>query len=754
MTKPIIALFILFALVINSGCENKKSNPPRPVAAGNNASGATPPVIDPSASQKLRDGNSGNDVAGGGDLDSQPEKDERKVLAPPPNSTEGPSTPGGVTTYVPSASGGAPSRRGQVASPRRFVKIESVNGTYNPNHPKEISIHADDVVMLQANEYVQTGRRVESAQSAERLKWASDIDDLCESGNDCLDKSRFETNKFGVTYYPPAKMPKTVTISVTSNADGVVGDQIILRNLDYGNDDTEVITDPSDYPAGGTLNPNVALRGMGRWVTIDGTRFFSPYPYITDEYETWAPYQVGYWEETDYGRTWFGLDPWSWITDHYGVWRHYKDIGWLWLPFNDMHYEPHCVTFVQAGDYVAWFPFYRDYPAAYRMGLSFGFDDGYWYGYKIGLNVERYSFGFTIVSVNEIASRNISTVIYRGNLSAPQLIPLRGALVKNQFYAQPREGDRLGLPRSQIQQITSRGGARFFIGKSEYKPRMWSEYYRNLRPFERPIPIGSVMRIPKRGSPELIRPGMNGRGLAVTPLIKDSSGQVKGLMSPLRRDNLEIDPRHPLAQTITPPAKPLDRKAVETPRGEPLQRQIAPPQRTAPPSSVQPRNDQQRSPAPGAAAPRVEPPRQGTAGAQPAPRAAAPRVEPPREGPSVQPGQNQRSGGSQMNFNGRTTNPWERGGDGASVGSARGGLGGLSGTELQRLGRKAERGADGTGDSQGGVGGKGGAPGASNVRIFSQGQGNNININSDGRKYQLRGDGACSGADCERFRAN
>ncbi len=182
------------------------------------------------------------------------------------------------------------------------------------------------------------------------------------------------------------------------------------------------VNDPSLYP-GSVLQPHVALNGMGQWVTIGGQQFFVPNMTLLQyQYrDQWAPYRYGYWSyDQNYGWTWVSNEPWGWMTDHYGIWRHHQQYGWVWLPFADLNYQPHTVTWFDHDDddYIGWYPYYPEYAQGYKLGLQYGFNDGYWMpGYKAVLNLNLYAgqftFGFTMVKRAHVTSRSLFTYVLR-----------------------------------------------------------------------------------------------------------------------------------------------------------------------------------------------------------------------------------------------------------------------------------------------------------------------------------------------------
>lgn len=163
------------------------------------------------------------------------------------------------------------------------------------------------------------------------------------------------------------------------------------------------------------IDPRVALNGMGRWIQIDGQIFFIPD--LSGQNGGWEPYQNGYWSyDQDRDWTWNSSDRWGSVTDHYGVWRNHRTHGWIWAPFDlrleKRHYQPHCVTWFDEGEYVGWYPYFTGFEAHYRrFGRNQGFVDGYWDGHRSVLALNGNAFGFrlgiTLVSRTDITQPNI-----------------------------------------------------------------------------------------------------------------------------------------------------------------------------------------------------------------------------------------------------------------------------------------------------------------------------------------------------------
>lgn len=164
---------------------------------------------------------------------------------------------------------------------------------------------------------------------------------------------------------------------------------------------------------GQVLNPRQALDDrMGRWEQVDGEFYFVPDLTLVDDSQDWEPYQHGYWtwdDEDNRGWTWVSHEPWGWMTEHYGVWRHHRRLGWIWMPFDDMEYQPHGVTWFDDGDYVGWYPYHRRYANGYRQHPDF--NDGFWdvnyAAVNFGTGNSNFRLGVTVVLRENVTRENI-----------------------------------------------------------------------------------------------------------------------------------------------------------------------------------------------------------------------------------------------------------------------------------------------------------------------------------------------------------
>ncbi len=80
---------------------------------------------------------------------------------------------------------------------------------------------------------------------------------------------------------------------------------------------------PGEY-----VDEAATLHGYGRWVSLSGSWYWSPYVAAG-----WVPYHHGYWDfYPGCGWMWIPFEPWGWTVYHLGYWSFYNDWGWLWFP--------------------------------------------------------------------------------------------------------------------------------------------------------------------------------------------------------------------------------------------------------------------------------------------------------------------------------------------------------------------------------------------------------------------------------------
>ncbi len=179
--------------------------------------------------------------------------------------------------------------------------------------------------------------------------------------------------------------------------------------------DNNIADDASDFDPYSSLDSD-----MGDWIVVGGDRYFVP---SHDGDRDWQPYQHGYWNyDVKFNWTWVSYDRWGDVTDHYGIWRHHKVHGWIWLPFRDHVYRPHCVTWFNEGDYVGWYPYYSGYAEGYAQGEADGFNDGYWEGFHAVQDMQKRRgqqnslfVGFTIVNRADVTDPNVYRKCIRNN---------------------------------------------------------------------------------------------------------------------------------------------------------------------------------------------------------------------------------------------------------------------------------------------------------------------------------------------------
>ena len=91
------------------------------------------------------------------------------------------------------------------------------------------------------------------------------------------------------------------------------------------------------------------LSPYGEWVDVaDYGSCWHP----TEVDKFWAPYQDGYWANSDAGWTWVSSEPFGDIVYHYGRWVSVDDLGWCWVPGYD--WAPAWVSWRTSESYVGW----------------------------------------------------------------------------------------------------------------------------------------------------------------------------------------------------------------------------------------------------------------------------------------------------------------------------------------------------------------------------------------------------------------
>jgi hypothetical protein len=428
-----------------------------------------------------------------------------------------------------------------------FVRIHAINGVASTERAAETPVHPGDVISLAVDLFTTGPNGSEPQQRpVEEFQWSvQGSNEICDGSqaDSCLNRTDFEVTDYGVNYYVPYNLGEVVTILVRSSANPSATDTLVLRNQGAAPGQAvtpaqNVITNPDQYNYD-EVNPDYALAGQGRWVTIDQSRYWVPYQYEAD----WVPYRNGYWSYVDNdGWTWNSYDPWGWFTDHYGVWRHHGTYGWIWLPFTDGGYRASTVTWFQDDDYVGWYPYYEDYSAGYAQGYDDGFDDGYWAGLRAGHYYSGgydYSPGFTVVRYNDFTNVNVFNVTIFDRATCSNVF--RGSYIGNRYGRYPGGQDLNGsrdfmfgrnrdIPRSSfVDRRLTHGYLRNARSIHETPDR-----YRNVgggveRFRDRPVPVGSVIRHGGDGRREVVPPTSNGRGITTRPRFRDDAGRMTPL---------------------------------------------------------------------------------------------------------------------------------------------------------------------------------------------------------------------------------
>jgi hypothetical protein len=495
---------------------------------------------------------------------------------------------GGSTAAVPGdANGlsvpveGPPARNGDV------LRITSVNGDYEPVHPTQILVRPGDVIALTADVFAAQQGLVPRSVSVESLNWRTTFsaNDVClpSINTNCLGQSNFQLTNYGVLYYVPYSMPHQLQLIVTDPSETALNNQpiydsIVLINSDYdGQTQPVMLTNPLAY-TGTTLDPQVALTGMGHWVTLGDVRYFMPITYVTTTVPEWKPYTHGYWAWNDaYGWTWVSYDPWGWVTEHFGVWRHHGVYGWLWLPFNDVHYEPHCISWINSAQNVGWFPYHARYPLGYGQGEAMGFDDGFWLGTRVGLNFGQPGYAFH-PGISMVANANV----LQPNLALHLLPHLQiEGLVREEFAKHPSEAyfaapGGMGARSPEAKQFLGRFAdhvpmvnlssprqARsvnfhFPMPDAEHvAPAETQEFLHQLNPLKTNLAVGSVVRL-QGTTPQVIASTKDNRALSPAPVIHNSKGETVGTLAPHTHSPVAATAGNPIAEHAAQSKNPIE----------------------------------------------------------------------------------------------------------------------------------------------------------------------------------------------------
>ena len=328
---------------------------------------------------------------------------------------------------------------------------------------------------------------------------------------------------------------------------------------------------------------------MGHWVVVGGVSYFVPQTYITGTEPEWMPYQHGYWAWVSAtGWTWISYDPWGWVTEHYGIWRHHRIFGWIWMPFKDRHYVPHCVSWFNAGDYLGWYPYCNTTSALYLQFRRVGFDDGFWAGPRLITFYGRPNFlyrpGFVIVHKQDVTAVNIVSVAIFNTLSIHPVLITAEQIRTREFL---ERGALRPAPETAISLLHTKGGAEIMMAKSVNPvPRESAEFLHHLNELKdsRHIPLGSVIRA-QNGEFTLVKPA--GRATAPKPI---QSGKGQKTQEP--PGQTKVNPKNPRRQQPRPrQPKPNQGSAdkQESPRKRP-----SPPSRSNSNSPKDSRSDGQR----------------------------------------------------------------------------------------------------------------------------------------------------------------
>jgi hypothetical protein len=427
------------------------------------------------------------------------------------------------------------------------LQIATVNGTNDAHNDNVIDVHpGTDVVSLTADVF---NSGVGENRTVEEFVW-TDYTGTC-NGSDaasCLDNSNFQVTDYGVNYYVPQNMTQRITLTVSNPLLPNSSDSIILNPVADYVPPTVIAVTPEQYTCS-DFNEDCALAGQGRWIYVQGSRFFVPY--TTDA--SWEPYNHGYWTwVAGDGWTWVSYDTWGWYTDHYGQWRHHGVYGWVWSPFEDRAYRPATVTWFYDGSHVGWYPYYDSYAHVHPYwGVEYGFDDGYWGGYQSAEFYGPYHPGFYHVGYGDFGQTDVwghrATDIdvvefYRGSYGNHAYGEWPGAADRDHSYSYMQ--NRVEIHTTVVDSHSYGSSQMRFPHPVNQVPQQYHPAADTSGRFGRPIPVGSVVA-KSGGHEQVVQPTSNGRGISAPPMVKDNAGNVVAL-PPRTRQPAQPNPSNPV----------------------------------------------------------------------------------------------------------------------------------------------------------------------------------------------------------------
>ncbi len=497
------------------------------------------------------------------------------------------------------------------------VEISAINGNYDPGQSSLVQVAPGDVVRLSADIFDFSHERAHygaHGSAIEDFIWRADNrfpNECYGDDDDCLSHSDFETTSYGVDFFVPFQMTSDIRITV-GHRNHLTEDTIILRNAlaSYG-EITNVVASPvtyaQQYPSHNEIVPEYYLAGHGRWMWIDGEKYFVPDQYVSD----WAPYQNGYWNWTAYGWTWISYDPWGEYTDHYGYWRRvevrYGVYWWVWRPFPTAyyHWHAHTVTFVYGKGYIGWYPFYGLYSSLYSRGYEHGFVDGFWLGYALGSQIGAHNgpvhdHGYSVVEHRRFGHHNVRDVLFDRERARERV---RESHDRRRYGKAPFSDD-LNVSRRKVDQggaqVSETSVERVRMGGREIEvtrrvhetPEVYKGAERSAQTrLERSVPVSETPTRPRKPQPTNPDPG---RGQQPNVPSDRGTGGGTGRQQPTRPPQ---QPTRPPQQPTRPPQQPTrppqpqqpSRPPREQPQARPAPSRPTPergrPSRGAPPSA-------------------------------------------------------------------------------------------------------------------------------------------------------------------------
>ena len=131
------------------------------------------------------------------------------------------------------------------------------------------------------------------------------------------------------------------------------------------------------------------LAQYGTWYeSADYGYVWRPTIGVTDN--SWRPYTIGSWANSDQGWAWCSTEPFGWACYHYGRWAQIRGCGWVWVPGDQ--WAPSWVSWRKNDDYIGWCPLPPEtvYNREFTYGSTVDRDCGIHPGWYVFMPVKHF----------------------------------------------------------------------------------------------------------------------------------------------------------------------------------------------------------------------------------------------------------------------------------------------------------------------------------------------------------------------------